>query len=154
MSAVNLDQFDSFLLTKSINFCQKQPNLTASNSPMDIDTLFLWRTTQKKKNPKNNHKYDASQKATTMGAMTFRLTFKGRKMAHLMADLPTQHLFEKAEHCFSIVQKSIHVSRHKNRRRKKGVQQSLILKKMKTYQCDMKTDCNSYDRVYFPPFTT
>jgi len=21
-------------------------------------------------------------------------------------------------------------------------------------QCDMKTDCNSYDRVYFPPFTT
>jgi len=46
----------------------------------------------KKNKQKKIHKYDASQKATTVGAMTFRLPFKGRKMAHLMADLPTQHL--------------------------------------------------------------
>ncbi len=46
---------------------------------------------------KKLHKYAASQKATTMEAVAFRSTFKGMKMAHLVADLPTQHLLKR---CF------------------------------------------------------
>lgn len=65
-----------------------------------------------------------------MGAETFKETFKrdengwshGRR-AHTAL---VQTMFEKAEHSFSIAQKSIHVSTHERKRGKTGVHKRVI----------------------------